>query len=94
MRRQSCVDRCQGSIIIIRGFALARIDVTTRINEILKRLDTITSLSRKHAIGGGVLHEQRVDGCVPVAVGGHGSTTVGLVDIDFALSSHETKVRK
>mmetsp|Transcript_6415 Transcript_6415/g.18917 ORF Transcript_6415/g.18917 Transcript_6415/m.18917 type:complete len:333 (+) Transcript_6415:130-1128(+) len=78
----------QGSIIKVGWRFLSVIDFTTRIDEFFERSDAVTALSGEHAIGGGVLHEQRIDGSESCGIRGDGASAMRLVDGDFSSGAH------
>ena len=84
------MDRSKRSVVIVgrlRGFG---IDTSAGIDKVFEGLHSVTGLSREHAIGRCVFHEERIHGCVTGAIGGNTRTSVSLVDRDFALRAHET----
>ena len=87
---QRCVDRSERPVIVIRRLCCSGINIATCINEILEGSNSITTLTRKHTISGGVFHEERIHGRVSITIGRHTCASMSLIDADFTLRTHKT----
>mmetsp|Transcript_12583 Transcript_12583/g.31700 ORF Transcript_12583/g.31700 Transcript_12583/m.31700 type:complete len:201 (-) Transcript_12583:110-712(-) len=85
----SCVNSSDRSIVVVRWFGGSGIDISAGIDEVLKGLYTIASLSGKHAIRRRIFHKERIHRSVSGSIGRNARASVGLVDGDLALGAHK-----